>query len=171
MTFEIEVNGRARAVSIERATAGRYRVVLDGETHVVDASRVGDYSLSLLLDHASGASREIQIVPGTARGELLISLEGRTVVATVNGRSTGRSYAEASTLARGEQAVVAPMPGRVVRVLVGRGDEVTARQGLLVVEAMKMENELRAPRPGRVKEVTVEAGASVEAGRVLVVIE
>jgi biotin carboxyl carrier protein len=62
------------------------------------------------------------------------------------------------------------MPGRVVRVLVGPGDEVAARQGVVVVEAMKMENELRAPRAGRVKEIAVAAGASVEAGRVLVVI-
>jgi biotin carboxyl carrier protein len=63
------------------------------------------------------------------------------------------------------------MPGRVVRVLVGPGDEVEARQPVLVIEAMKMENELRAPRAGRVKDVAVEQGASVEAGRVLVVIE
>jgi biotin carboxyl carrier protein len=59
----------------------------------------------------------------------------------------------------------------VVRVLVSPGDRVTARQGVVVVEAMKMENELRAPQPGRVKDVAVEVGASVEAGRVLVVIE
>ena len=63
------------------------------------------------------------------------------------------------------------MPGRVVRVLVAAGDEVAARQGVVVVEAMKMENELRAPRAGRVKEVSVAAGTSVEAGRILAVIE
>ena len=63
------------------------------------------------------------------------------------------------------------MPGRVVRVLVKPGDEVAARQGLVVVEAMKMENELAAPRAGRVKEVAVTEGQSVEAGRLLVVVE
>jgi biotin carboxyl carrier protein len=63
------------------------------------------------------------------------------------------------------------MPGRVVRVLVQAGDEVTARQGVVVVEAMKMENELRSPKAGRVKEVAVAAGTSVEAGRTLLVIE
>jgi biotin carboxyl carrier protein len=56
-------------------------------------------------------------------------------------------------------------------VLVGPGDEVEAHQPVLVIEAMKMENELRAPRAGRVRDVAVEQGASVEAGRVLVVIE
>jgi len=63
------------------------------------------------------------------------------------------------------------MPGRVVRILVQPGDEVAARQGVVVVEAMKMENELRSPKAGRVKDVAVAEGASVEAGRVLVVIE
>ena len=59
----------------------------------------------------------------------------------------------------------------MVRVLVAPGENVAARQGVVVVEAMKMENELRSPKAGRVKEVAVAAGASVEAGRVLVVIE
>jgi biotin carboxyl carrier protein len=62
------------------------------------------------------------------------------------------------------------MPGRVVRVLVSVGDHVSARQGVVVVEAMKMENELRASRDGVVKEVLVEPGAAVETGAVLVVV-
>jgi biotin carboxyl carrier protein len=63
------------------------------------------------------------------------------------------------------------MPGKVVRVLVAPGDEVASRQGLVVVEAMKMENELRAGRAGRVSEVLVVEGTSVEAGALLVVLE
>ena len=63
------------------------------------------------------------------------------------------------------------MPGRIVRLLVARGDEVAARQPIVVVEAMKMENELRSPKTGRVKEIAAAAGESVDAGRVLAVIE
>jgi biotin carboxyl carrier protein len=63
------------------------------------------------------------------------------------------------------------MPGKVVRLLVHLGDEIEARQGVIVIEAMKMENELTAPRAGRVSEIVVEEGASVQAGKVLVVIE
>jgi biotin carboxyl carrier protein len=63
------------------------------------------------------------------------------------------------------------MPGKVVRVLVGVGDEVEPRQGLVVVEAMKMENELRASRRGRVREIFASEGQSVEAGAALVVVE
>jgi biotin carboxyl carrier protein len=63
------------------------------------------------------------------------------------------------------------MPGRVARVLVAVGDRVAARQGVVVVEAMKMENELRAPRDATVKSVAVAPGAAVESGAVLVVLE
>lgn len=72
--------------------------------------------------------------------------------------------------AAGPQRVVAPMPGKIVNVLVKAGDEVAARQGLVVVEAMKMENELRSPKAGTVAEVRVTEGMSVEAGTVLVIV-
>ena len=170
MTFEIELAGRTRTVSVERAVGGIYRVLLDGQPRELDVARVGVYGLSL-LNRETGASREVQVTPANAPGELLITLSGRTAVASVNGRRTGRGRADSGAGAAGEQAVTAPMPGRVVRVLVERGDEVDVRQGLVVVEAMKMENELRAARAGRVREVSVTPGASVEAGRVLVVIE
>jgi biotin carboxyl carrier protein len=169
MTFDIEINGRARVVSVERAAAGRYRVTVDGTPHLIDAERVGSFGLSLLMD--GGVSRDVQIAPGGAPGEMLVRLDGRTAAALIDGRRTGRASADGGTHARGEQAVVAPMPGRIVRLLVSRGDDVAARQGVVVVEAMKMENELRSPKAGRVKDVAVTAGASVEAGRVLIVIE
>ena len=171
MTFEVEINGRTRSVAIEKTSAGRYRVLLDGEVHQVDAARVGVYGLSLLIDGENGASRDVQVTPGAAAGELLITHGGRTLTATVNGRRTGRGGPDAGSGGHGEQAVLAPMPGRVVRVLVNVGDEVAARQGVVVVEAMKMENELRSPKAGRVKEVNASPGLSVEAGRVLLVIE
>jgi biotin carboxyl carrier protein len=71
----------------------------------------------------------------------------------------------------GVQTVVAPMPGKVVRVLVAHGDEVKAGQGLLVVEAMKMQNEIKASRAGRILSLTVKDGATVAAGEVLATIE
>ena len=169
MTFEIEIDGRVVPVAIERTGNGRYRVAVPDGTRLVDAARVGEYGLSLLLDGA-GRSREVQIAPAGARGEFLVSLEGRTVPVTVNGRRSKRTSGDAAGAGHGEQAIVAPMPGRVVRVLVGPGDAVEARQPLVVVEAMKMENELRSPRAGTIKEVTVSAGMSVDAGRVLVTV-
>lgn len=175
MTFEVEVGGRRRAVSIERTAAGRqFQVLLDGASYQLDALPVGDSSLSLLGDKGTKVpvpfSHQLMIAKGDSPGEWLVSLRGRTTTALVNGRRRGAA-AVASAHATGEVAIVAPMPGRVVRVLVTEGEQVTAKQGLIVVEAMKMENELRAPRAGRVKAVGVAAGTSVEAGRLLAVIE
>ena len=177
MTFEIEIDGRPRSVSVERAGPDRYRLTIDGRAQVVNAARVGSFGYSLLLDGPStgsgqgetGTSREVHVAPGGVPGEFLVNLDGRVVAATVNGRRARRGSRDAA--GTGEQRVVAPMPGRIVKVLVGPGDEVAARQGVVVVEAMKMENELRAQRSGRVREVAVAPGASVEAGRVLVVLE
>ena len=171
MTFDVEINGRVRTVSIERGAGGRYRVTIDGGKREVDAARIGALGLSLLLDPANGVSRDVQIAPLGRNGELLVRIDGRTIAATVNNHRTGRSAGDARAHARGEQSVKAPMSGRVVRVLVAAGESVAARQPIVVVEAMKMENELRAPRDGRVKDVAVNAGDSVDAGRVLVVIE
>src|SRR5262245_36590664 len=172
MTFEIEVNGRARSVSIERAGAdGKFRVSVDGETTLVEARPNGGFGLSLLFPDETHRTRRVSIAPGSARGELLAYLAGRSAAVAVNASRTGRGGADAGGAAHGEQRVSAPMPGRVVRVLVKPGDAVEARQPVVVVEAMKMENELRSPKAGRVKEVAVAAGTSVEAGRVLVVID
>ena len=171
MTFEIDIAGRTRTVAIEKTTEGHFRVVLDGDVRLVDAARVGVHGLSLLLDGEHGVSREVQVTPASTGGELLVTLGGRTVNVTVNGRRTGRAGVDTGAGAHGEQTVVAPMPGRVLRVLVNQGDEVAVRQALVVVEAMKMENELRSPKAGRVKDISVTPGTSVEAGRVLLVIE
>ena len=173
MNFEIDVAGASRTVTVEPDGPGRYRVVVDGEAHEVHAERAGEFGLllcSLTMGDASTISREVQIAPGAAHGELLVALGGRTVAVVVNGRTQRRGAPEEAGRA-GLQPVVAPMPGRVVRVLVSPGDDVAARQGVVVVEAMKMENELRSPKAGKVREVNVTPGTPVEAGRVLVVIE
>jgi biotin carboxyl carrier protein len=166
------VNGRTRSVSIERADGpDRFRVTVDGSPALVDVQRTGQYGLSLLFPDDTHGGVRVSLAPGSVPGELLAYLDGRTVPVVVNGRRTGRAAADTGAGAHGEQRVTAPMPGRVVRVLVAPGDAVEARQPVIVVEAMKMENELRSPKAGVVKDVTVAAGSSVEAGRVLVVIE
>jgi biotin carboxyl carrier protein len=102
-----------------------------------------------------------------------VHLDGLTIPVQIRpAGSFGRQKREGvAAHAAGPQRVIAPMPGKVVRLLVKPGDHVKARQGLAVVEAMKMENELRAARDGRVREVGVTEGQSVEAGAVLLVVE
>jgi biotin carboxyl carrier protein len=171
MTFEIDLNGRTRTVSIEldeaAADGGRFRVRVDGTLHDVDVRRT-DLGLSLVFrDSGRGADVAIVERPG---GELLVQLPHVNLVAEVDARRFRRKSG-AGAAAAGEHRITAPMPGRVLRVLVKPGDEIAARQGLVVVEAMKMENEIRSPKAGRVKEVAVTDGQSVESGRLLVVVE
>ena len=151
---------------------------------VVEVVRPDEFSLLLLTEESAagdGSGREkgtvagvrkttdFQLAPGPGAGELLVGLEGRTISVTVNGRRS--AHAEAGAHGHGQVSIAAPMPGRVVRVLVDRETRSRRARAVVVVEAMKMENELRSPRAGRVKEVSVVPGTSVEAGRVLVVIE
>ena len=168
MTFEVELGGKRRTVSIEPSGAGSFRVTVDGRLHVVRAERTGEFGLSIIADEA-GRSIDMTVTPAGSQGEVLVGFGGKTIPVTIDGRR--RRAAREGTHAAGEQTVTAPMPGRVARVLVSPGDEVSARQGVVVVEAMKMENELRSPKAGRIKDVAVVPGALVEAGRVLVVIE
>ncbi len=173
MTFDIEVNGRVRPVSVER-DGNLYRVSIDGRTHVVDLARVDRSTLSLILQGDAATSHEVAVEERLEPGELEVHLRAGVVYARLDGGHRARRRAagiDPFGAAPGEQEIVAPMPGKVVRVLVSPGDQVSVRQGLVVVEAMKMENELRSPKDGRVKDVRVQPGTSVEAGRVLVVVE
>ena len=178
MIFEIAVGDRVRTVSVVRKGA-MLHVALDGRTHIVDARRVADDALSLLIQNGNGDATVRSIDAAFAsRGDgadLDVHILGRAISVEARPSSRWGRRADGPTSLRtagaGPQRVTAPMPGKIVRVLVKPGDQVKARQGLVVVEAMKMENELRAARDGRVREVTAAEGQSVEAGAVLLVVE
>ena len=175
MRFEIEVNGRTRTVVVERAGGGRcgslFTVTVDGRVRAVDVRRAGRSGFSLILPEDGHTSYDVTLAETARTGEWVVQLPAGTLRVVVDGRRASAAAGGAAGAVDGEQHVVAPMPGRVVRVLVAPGDEVAARQGLVVIEAMKMENELGSPKAGRVKDVQVGVGQSVEAGRVLVVVE
>jgi biotin carboxyl carrier protein len=170
MNVDVVVNGRPWKVALEPAEqAGTFTVTIKGKSRLVDASWIDADTVSLI---DGGASREIRLHSRGNNGAVGVEFGGvlyETVVSTGEARLKSRATGAGATGAMGA-AVKAPMPGRVVRVLVAVGDRVTALQGVVVVEAMKMENELRSPRDGTVKEVGVVAGAAVETGAVLVVI-
>jgi biotin carboxyl carrier protein len=188
MMFEVAIGDRVRTVSIVRKGAVLH-VTLDGRVHVVDARRVNESTVSLLVQSGSEGTpvRSIDAafaahVPAHRNvgeggaGDFDVHVAGRTVPVQVRASTSLTRQGGAAALGAGQksgagpQRVVSPMPGKIVRVLVKAGDQVTAKQGLIVVEAMKMENELRAARDGRVRELSVAEGQSVEAGTVLLVV-
>ncbi len=133
---------------------------------IVDATRIDAHLLSLLIGHDS---HEVTLATD-AIGQTTATVGGVPVPAALNSRRRWGKKDAGGASGSGPQRLTAPMPGKVVRVLVKPGDTVTARQPLVVIEAMKMENELRAARDGVVAEVQAREGQSVDAGMLLLVV-
>ena len=129
----------------------------------MDLVETGDHFASLIVD---GRSHEVGVEkrPGGYR------VHGRHDTVTVALSEGAAAGAPRRGPAAGPARLTAPMPGRVVRVLATVGSDVEAGEGLVVIEAMKMENELKAPRTGQVREVAVQEGQAVDAGALLVVV-
>jgi biotin carboxyl carrier protein len=135
----------------------------------VGSSTVGDGLQAVPSDTAQ--SHEVSIAADPVSGQLAVHVGNTPVTVTLNGRRRWSRKDDGAGSGSGPQRLVAPMPGKVVRVLVKGGDRVAARQPVVVVEAMKMENELRASREGTIAEIHVREGMSVDAGALLVVIQ
>ena len=181
MTCEIELDGRRHLVALRR-DGPSWVANLDGREVAFSVVEIGG-RLSMLVGQPEGGHYETDVVSGFSRtsyeiafepgtgGELVVHVNGAAVPLTIVDRQRrGRPRGQEAGADRQPRTIVAPMPGRIVKVLVKPGEAVQARQGLIVVEAMKMENELRAPRDGTVEDVRVAAGSSVEANAVLVVL-
>ena len=167
MQYDIEVQGRLRRVAVQR-TDGLFDVTVDGRTWRVDAARIDAKSMSLVV-HPGAASYDVGFAIDAATGLLSVRVGTTQVAVVLNGRRGKRD--DARHPADGPQRMTAPMSGKIVRVPVHGGDAVRARQTVVVIEAMKMENELKAGRDGIVSELHAREGESVEAGALLAVIQ
>ena len=173
MKLEIQIGGKKRGVELAREShpdhpeRDRWVCRLDGLPVEVDVVNVGTGTYSILL---GGLSYEIRVRPG-ASGGLVVQAGAEEIPVEIydprawRGRRAGAGFA-----AEGRQQIAAPMPGKVVRVLVKQGDEVEAGQGVVVVEAMKMQNEIRSPKAGKVERLHVSEGQAVNVGEVLAVV-
>ena len=159
--FTALVGEATHALEVEPLGEGRYRIAIDGRERIVDGRETGAGTFSLLIDHAAA---EVSV---TRRGdEFQVAVGGRTHrLRLLDERARLRHQRAASV--DGAREVRAAMPGKVVAVLVEAGARVERGQGLLVIEAMKMENEIGAPRAGTVAEIRVKPGQAVEAGELL----
>jgi biotin carboxyl carrier protein len=165
MILDVSIDGKSHRLDLNQAE-GRWQCRLDGETIDVDARLIQPDVLSLVIaGHAYEIKRE-----RTATGTYLWVGNTRFGAEVRDPRSLRSRRAGAAGI-EGPQKVHAPMPGKVVRILAPPGTEVAAGQGVLVIEAMKMQNELKSPKAGVVKQVAVAEGASVTAGEVLAVVE
>ncbi len=181
MQYGVEIGGRLQQVVVERVRGG-FAVRVGARQWIVDATPVAPDTLSLVVREVpgdtdgpvrsaleGGHSHEVTIVRAQPGGSLVVSVGPVPLAVSLFG---GRSWrrAEEGRSDGGPQRITAPMPGRIVRVLVEPGAAVQARQPILVIEAMKMENELRAPAAGTVVELHAHEGQLVDAGALLAVV-
>jgi biotin carboxyl carrier protein len=169
MKFEVRINGpvgkKARVVELER-DGERWRVSLNGQQVDADAVAIDGTNLSVLLE---GRSYTFQITQ-SAEGVLKLQTALQEFTAEVADPRAWRGRQHSGAQLEGRQQIVAPMPGKVIRLLVNPGDKVEAGQGLLVVEAMKMQNEIRSPKTGTVERLLAKEGQPVNAGDPLCVV-
>ena len=167
MVYEVIVDGKTYRLELERTHTERaWKCRLDGRKVNVDAVIVRPDVLSLLVD---GRSYEIKREQTAADLHMWVG-SARFEVELRDPRSL-RSRRDGPGHASGPRKLVAPMPGKIVRVLVTEKSEVDAGQGIVVVEAMKMQNEIKSPKKGIVQKILAVLGANVNAGDVLAIVE
>lgn len=168
--YEVVIDDRLRVIGIERRD-GIWIVRVDGRPRVVELAEIDRDTFSLRFPEERGRIVEIGVVQAERTSELALHVDGKTIRVRAESAGTRRQIRPGTHGTSGPGPVTAPMPGKVVRILVAPGDVVVARQAVAVVEAMKMENELRALKAGVVKEILVREGTLVDAGAALVLIE
>jgi biotin carboxyl carrier protein len=164
--YEVRIAGQPCTVELEREAA-RWKVSLDGRAVAADALELSPGIYSILLE---GLSHEVRVSPapdGTLR--ILSGVEEFT--AEIADPRSWRGRRHGALEAAGRQSVVAPMPGKVVRVLRKAGEKVELGEGILVVEAMKMQNEIRSPKSGVIERLLVQEGQAVNSGEILAWVE
>jgi biotin carboxyl carrier protein len=172
-TYEISVGGKTYKVELQPAATAhnpnaelKYRVLLDAREINVSCARTNEGSLSLIVN---GESFDVHCKPNAEA--IQVYLRGAIYECNVSDPRSLRTRKKIGLADSGEQTLTASMPGKVVRIISQVGDQIKAGQGILVIEAMKMQNEVRSPKDGQLKKLLVRQGANVIAGEVLAVIE
>ena len=165
MKLDVQIDGKTHRVELTQAR-DLSRWFADGHPLDADGKEVSPGVYSILVQ---GQSFEVRVERIGA--ELRATTEDREYKIAIGDPREWKKNRTGAAEAEGRQQVLAPMPGKVVRVLVATGDQVQAGQGLMVVEAMKMQNEMKSPKDGRVREIRVSPGDTVAAGDILAVIE
>ena len=166
MTYDVVVDGKTHRLELTRGET-TWLCKVDAEEIEVDAALTARDILSVLV---GGKAYEIKRERSLQGDIHLIIGSARYAVDVQDPRSLRTRRAATGTEA-GPQKITAPMPGKIVRVMVAVGDEVKAGQGIIVMEAMKMQNELKSPKDGRVQKILTTEGSTVNPGDALAVIE
>jgi biotin carboxyl carrier protein len=166
MTYDVIVDGKTHRLELTRGDP-TWLCKVDGEEIEVDAALTARDILSVLV---GGKAYEVKR-ERSLQGELHLVIGSARYAVDVQDPRSLRTRRAAGGAEAGPQKLTAPMPGKIVRILVAVGDEVKAGQGIIVMEAMKMQNEMKSPKDGKVQKVLTSEGSTVNPGDTLAVIE
>jgi biotin carboxyl carrier protein len=164
MLYDVSIDGKIYRLELNRAD-GCWSCRLDGRDLEVDAVLARPDGLSLRIGNTAYEVKSERVAD-----ELHMWVGSRRFATEVRDPRSLRGRARAAD-DHGPRKISAPMPGKVVRLLVNQGDPVEAGAGVAVVEAMKMQNEIKSPKKGRIQKITVSEGSAVNAGDVLAIVE
>jgi len=164
VTYDVAINGKSYRLELSREEGG-WSCRLDGRAIEVDAVLARPDVLSLRIGNLA-----YEVKCERVAGELHLWVGSERFAAEVRDPRSLRGRARAVD-DHGPRKLTAPMPGKVVRMLLSEGAEVEAGTGVLVVEAMKMQNEIKSPKKGTIRKILVSAGAAVNSGDVLAIVE
>ena len=165
MIYEVKIAEKTHRVELLKSAAG-WLCRLDGAEVLVDAVSTQEGVLSILID---GKSYEVKRENTGAESNIVV--RGIRFPAELRDPRSLRSRRGADSGGEGPKKIIAPMPGKVVRILAPVGSSVEQGQGVIVIEAMKMQNELKSPKKGTVKKLNISEGSAVEAGQPLAEVE
>lgn len=164
MTYDVSIDGKSYRLDLSQVE-GRWSCRLDGREAEVDAVLARPNVLSLRL-----GNKAYEVKCERVGADIHIWVGSRRFAAEVRDPRSLRSRARVSD-EQGPKKLTAPMPGKVVRILLTAGTVVEAGEGVLVVEAMKMQNEVKSPKKGTIQKILVSEGTAVNSGDVLAIVE
>jgi biotin carboxyl carrier protein len=166
MIYDVVVDGKTHQVELTRSDHA-WLCKIDGHEMELDAVLTARDVLSVLVD---GKAYEIKR-ERSLQGELHMVIGSARYAVDVQDPRSLRTRRSVAGSEAGPQKVKSPMPGKIVRILVNEHDEVKAGQGLIVMEAMKMQNEMKSPKDGKVQKILTAEGSTVNAGDTLAIVE
>ncbi len=167
MKYDVLLSGARRSIEFipPGHTSSPVTAIIDGRMVAADIAKISSGVFSILL-----GGRSFEVTVEEAAEDLMVHVAGREFQVEITDPRSWRSRRAGNIELEGRQQVIAPMPGKIVTVLVAQGQKVETGQGLLVIEAMKMQNELRAPKSGTVERLLAKEGQTVSAGELLAIV-
>lgn len=173
MHYEVNIGGKSYRFDLERDNGlqNHWRCLLNGREMALDVIQVTENLLSIVIGGRSFEVRREAAKHENGTDEEQVFVRGKLYQIAIRDARSLRSRRRSAAADAGPLRLRASMPGKVVRVLANKGDSIQAGNGILVIEAMKMQNEVRSPKDGTVKELHAHEGMNVNAGDVLAVLE